>query len=140
MRRIAFLILTAVLAVPCAFAEDGKDDDWMQGRLFAPEAVLANRSQLKLTDAQRDVLRKELIGMQAKASEIDFVLLDSALELQALIERHPVDTQAALAVVDTLFGAENRKKRLYLEMLINIKNTLTPAQVEIVRELTAEAP
>jgi Spy/CpxP family protein refolding chaperone len=130
----------AAIAVPRAFAEDGGEDEWMRGRLFAPEVVLANRAQLKLTDAQRDLLRKELIGMQAKASEIDFDLLDSALELQALIERHPVDVQATLAVVDTLFAAENRKKRLYLEMLINIKNTLTPAQVQIVRELTAEAP
>jgi Spy/CpxP family protein refolding chaperone len=140
VNRFACLVLIAVIAIPRAFAEDDKEDDWMQGRLFAPEVVLANRAQLKLTDTQRDLLRKELIGMQAKASEIDFEMLDSALELQALIERHPVDVQAALAVVDTLFAAENRKKRLYLEMLINIKNSLTPAQVQTVRELTAVAP
>lgn len=140
MNRIARVILCAVLVTSVAWGEDGHEDDWMKGRLFAPEVVLANRAKLKLTDAQRDVLRKELIGLQAKASEIDFQMLDSALELQALLDRHPIDTEAALETVDTLFGAENRKKRLYLEMLIRIKNTLTPAQVQIARELAAETP
>jgi len=140
VKRLACLLMTAVLVAPCAFADDEGDDDWMKGRLFAPEVILANRARLKLTDAQRDVLRKELIGMQAKASEIDFELLDSGLELQAMLEQHPVDAKAALAAVDILFSAENLKKRLYLEMLINIKNTLTPAQVQIARELTGAAP
>lgn len=140
MNRLACLLLIAILGIPCASAEDEGDDDWMKGRLFAPEVILANRARLKLTDAQRDALRKELIGMQARASEIDFQLLDSGLELQAMLEKHPVDAKAALASVDTLFAAENLKKRLYLEMLINIKNTLTPAQVAIARELTGAAP
>jgi hypothetical protein len=138
MKCLKLLLLSAALSASVAFAEDKKDDDWMKGRLFAPEVILANRAALKLSDAQRDVLRKELIALQAKASEIDFQMLDSALEIQAMLDKHPVDSKAALAEVDLLLEAENRKKRLYLEALINIKNMLTPAQVQIARELTAD--
>ena len=48
-------------------------------------------------------------------------------------------SKARKRAVDILFEAENLKKRLYLEMLINIKNTLTPAQVQIARDLTGAA-
>ena len=137
MKRLVTLLLAVLLVVPTAFAEDKKDDDWMKGRLFAPEVILANRTALKLSDSQRDVLRKELVTMQARASEIDFDMLDSALAIQEMLDKHPVDSKAVLALVDSLLTAENRKKRLYLEMLINIKNQLTPAQIQIARELTA---
>jgi uncharacterized membrane protein len=135
MKRLTVLLIAAILCAPAAYAEEKKDDDWMKGRLFAPEVILANRAALKLSDAQRDVLRKELVALQGKAAEIDFEMLDSALEIQSMLDKHPVDSKAALAEVDTLLAAENRKKRLYLEALINIKNMLTPAQVQIAREL-----
>lgn len=140
MKRIATLLLVAVLCLPAAQAEDGKDDDWMKGRLFAPELILSNRAALKLSDAQRDTLRKELVALQARASEIDFQMLDSATEIQTLLDKHPVDSKAVLTQVDTLLAAEHRKKRLYLEMLINVKNMLTPAQVQIARELALGTP
>lgn len=139
MKRIATLLLATILCLPAARAEDGKGDDWMKGRLFAPELILSNRAALKLSDAQRDTLRKELVALQARASEIDFQMLDSATEIQTLLDRHPVDSKAVLAQVDTLLAAESRKKRLYLEMLINVKNMLTPAQVQIARELSGAA-
>lgn len=139
MKRIAMLLFAAILCLPAARAEDGKDDDWMKGRLFAPELILSNRAALKLSDAQRDTLRKELVALQARASEIDFQMLDSATEIQTLLDKHPVDSKAVLGQVDTLLAAESRKKRLYLEMLINVKNMLTPAQVQIAKELTAAA-
>jgi hypothetical protein len=38
--------------------------------------------------------------------------------------------------VDRIFTAENRKKRLYVEMLVNIKNLLTPEQVAYLKTVS----
>ncbi|MEZ5499494.1 MAG: hypothetical protein R3E77_08710 [Steroidobacteraceae bacterium] len=127
-------ILTALAAI--AVAADTPKDDWMLGRLFAPDFILQHRGELHLTDAQRSALRKKLIAVQAKSSEIDFELLDSGTELQASLEKHPVDSALALAQADKVVTAENRKKLLYLEMLIEIKNMLTDEQVRAARDLT----
>ena len=133
-------LLVLLLCAPAVHAEGGKDDDWMKGRLFAPELILKHRVELKLSDAQRDALRRELVALQAKASEIDFEMMDRGLEVQTLLDRHPVDGKAVLTQVDSLLAAENHKKRLYLETLINIKNLLTPAQVQAARGLAAGEP
>lgn len=137
MRSIWGLVLVMAM-LPAAFAEDGGDDDWMKGRLFSPELLLQHRAELKLTDAQRDVMRKELIALQAKSAEIDFEMLDSATEVQTLLDKHPIDSKAVLAETGKMLSTESRKKILFLEMLINIKNQLTPSQIQIAKELDAK--
>jgi hypothetical protein len=107
----------------------------MRGRLFAPELILQHRAELKLTDAQRDALRRELVGVQAKASEIDFEMLDLSTEVTAMLDHHPIDSKPVMGQVEKMLAAENRKKMLYLEMLIRIKNLLTADQVQIARNL-----
>jgi Spy/CpxP family protein refolding chaperone len=141
MKHSKWLPLTALLlfvAAPLSQAQDKPGDEWMKGRLFAPELILRHRAELKLTDAQRESLRKELVAVQAKSSEIDFEMLDLATEVQALLEKHPVDTKTVLARVEQMLAIENRKKALFLEMLIKIKNSLTPAQVQIARDLSSK--
>lgn len=125
-------------AIAPAFADDKESDDWMRGRLFAPELILQHRAELKLTDAQRDALRREMIGVQAKASEIDFEMLDLSSEVTSLLDRHPIDSKPVMGQVEKMLAAENRKKLLYLEMLIRIKNLLTADQVQIARNLQAK--
>jgi Spy/CpxP family protein refolding chaperone len=135
MKRMMMIALITLGAAMPVVGEEKASDDWMRGRLFAPELIMEHRSELKLTDTQRDALRRELIGVQAKASEIDFEMLDLSTELTALLDRHPVDSKPVMAQVEKILSAETRKKLLYLEMLIRIKNQLTPAQVQIARQL-----
>jgi Spy/CpxP family protein refolding chaperone len=135
MKRLMLWGLLVMGAVAPAFAEDKESDDWMRGRLFAPELILQHRAELKLTDAQRDALRRELVGVQAKASEIDFEMLDLSTEVTAMLDRHPIDSKPVMGPVEKMLAAENRKKLLYLEMLIRIKNLLTADQVQTARTL-----
>ena len=61
--------LCAVLLVVLPFAAgaaDGKDgDDWLRGKLFPPDVVLRHQSQLKLTDAQRQAIRREIVAARS---------------------------------------------------------------------------
>ena len=136
---LAALLLLSAFVAP-AGAEDKKDDDWMKGRLFAPELLLQHRADLSLSDAQRDTLRREIVAVQSKVPEIDYEMLDRAAAVQGLIERRPIDAKAVMAEVEKLLAAENRKKLLYLEMLIDLRNMLTPAQIEAARELALKKP
>jgi hypothetical protein len=49
-----------------------------------------------------------------------------------------VDGKAVMNGVDRIFTAENRKKRLYVEMLVNIKNILTAQQVAYLKSVSEQ--
>lgn len=135
--RVALLCLAAVIAAPLHAAEQAENkDEWLKGRLFGPELVLKHQSKLKLSEKQRDAIGVELKRVQAQAAESDWTLMSEASELQELIDKYPVDSKAVMSGVDKIFSAENRKKRLYVEMLVNIKNILTAEQVAYLKSVS----
>ncbi len=136
-RYLRPLLLVAALALPFAAAAED-NDDWLRGKLFPPDVVLKHQSELKLTDAQRRAIRLEVTGVQAKIGTLDFDILEAGTELQELLEKTPIDRDAVLATADRVFAAESRKKRAWIEMLVNIKNQLRPEQVAILRRATLE--
>jgi Spy/CpxP family protein refolding chaperone len=134
--RVALLCLAAVIAAPLHAADQPDKDEWIKGKLFGPELVLKHQGKLKLTEKQRDAIGAELKRVQAQAAESDWTLMSEASGLQELIDQHPVDSKAVMNSVDRIFTAENRKKRLYMEMLINIKNLLTDEQVAYLKSVS----
>lgn len=132
----ALALCLLMLASPLRAAEQQDKDQWIKGKLFGPELILKHQSKLKLSDKQRDLIGAELKRVQAQVAESDWQLLTEASQLQELIDQHPVDGKAVLGGVDKVFEAENRKKRLYMEMLINIKNALTPEQVTYLKSVS----
>jgi Spy/CpxP family protein refolding chaperone len=136
--RVVLLCLAAVIAAPLHAAEPQDKDEWLKGRLFGPELVLKHQSKLKLSEKQRDAIGAELKRVQAQAAESDWTLMSEASGLQELVDQHPVDSKAVMTSVDRIFTAENRKKRLYVEMLVNIKNLLTPEQVAYLKAVSEQ--
>jgi Spy/CpxP family protein refolding chaperone len=134
--RVALLCLAATIAAPLHAADQPDKDEWLKGRLFGPELVLKHQGKLKLTEKQRDAIGAELKRVQAQAAESDWTLMSEASGLQELIDQHPVDSKAVMTSVERIFTAENRKKRLYVEMLVNIKNLLTDEQVAYLKSVS----
>ena len=134
--RVVLLCLAAAIAAPLHAADQPDKDEWLKGRLFGPELVLKHQGKLKLTEKQRDAIGAELKRVQAQAAESDWTLMSEASGLQELIDQHPVDSKAVMTSVDRIFTAENRKKRLYVEMLVNIKNLLTDEQVAYLKSVS----
>lgn len=135
----------AALALACAlFAQSfavqavGKDDEWIRGKLFPPDVVLKYQTQLKLTDAQRQAIRKEIVAVQAKVATVDFDLMDAAVALQEAIDKPTIDKAVVLEKADRVFEADTRKKRAWIEMLVTIRNVLTTEQVAYLRKVTTE--
>lgn len=133
---LAVCVLLLLVAITGHAAEKSDKDEWIRGKLFGPELILKHQKQLKLTEKQRDLIGAELKRVQAQAAESDWQLLTEASQLQELIDQHPVDGKAVLTGVDKVFEAENRKKRLFMEMLVNIKNALTAEQVAYLKSVS----
>lgn len=140
MNPLMKVLLACVLLAPSTFAHAEDRDDWLRGRLFPPDVVMKHQSALELTDAQRKAIRAELTALQGKVATVDWDIMEAGLEMQELISRHPVDRAVVLARAERVFEAENRKKRAWLEMLVNIKNQLTPEQVAYLARVAAAEP
>lgn len=139
MKRMPLLAFLLLLVLPLGAHADGEDKDaWIRGKLFAPDLILKHQSKLKLTDRQRDSIGAELKRVQAQAAESDWQIMTAGVELQELFDQYPVDGKTVMSKIDRVFDAENRKKRLYIEMLVNIKNLLTPEQVTYLRTVSTE--
>ncbi len=131
----ACLCLALALVAPAQAEGPGDKDEWLKGKLFGPELILQHRKELKLTAKQLELIGAELKRVQAQAAESDWQLMTEATQLQDLIDQHPVDAKAVMVGVDRVFEAENRKKRLFMEMLVNVKNALTPEQVAYLKSV-----
>lgn len=141
MNAIRALILTMLLLPALAFAQDSRpksDDDWFRGKLFPPELVLKHASQLKLTDTQRKSIRNELTTVQTRVATVDWDIMEAGLAMQEAIEKAPIDRALVLDKADRVFEAEARKKRAWIEMLVNIKNALNTEQIAYLRRVALE--
>lgn len=140
MNALRSLCAVLLVALPLAAgAAGGKDgDDWLRGKLFPPDVVLKHQSQLKLTDAQRQAIRREIVAVQAKVAPIDFDLMDAAVSLQEALEQPQPDRAVVLEKADAALAADARKKRVWIEMLLNVRAILTPDQVAFLRKVTTE--
>lgn len=132
--------LAACLALPLAASADGAKggDDWLKGKLFPPDVVLKYQEPLKLTDAQRQAIRKEIVALQAKVAPLDFDLMDAAVAFQAALDKPQLDRAAVLERADKVFEADTRKKRAWIELLLNVRAVLTAEQVAFLRKAVAE--
>jgi Spy/CpxP family protein refolding chaperone len=133
----ALLLVGLVLALPFAAHADDKDD-WLKGKLFPPDVVLRHQSALKLTETQRQAIRREIVAVQSKVAPIDFDLMDAAVAFQEQLERPQLDRAAVLEKADAVLAADARKKRAWLEMLVNVRAVLTPEQVATLQRATGE--
>ena len=141
MKLIKSALLLVLLLPMLALAQDAKpknDDDWFRGKLFPPDLVLKHASQLKLSDAQRKVIRNELTTVQTRVATVDWDIMEAGLAMQEAIEKAPIDRALVLEKADRVFEAEARKKRAWIEMLVNIKNALTAEQVAYLRRVALE--
>jgi Spy/CpxP family protein refolding chaperone len=135
-RAFSLVLLPLLLIAGANAAEQPDKDEWLRGKLFGPELVLKHQSKLKLTDKQLAQIGVELKRVQAEAAESDWQIMMEGTKLQQLIDSHPVDDEATLQAVDKVFEAENRKKRLYVQMLVTIKNLLTEQQVAYLKSVS----
>ena len=98
--------------------------------LHSAEYVLRKAEEIDLTAAQRRQIIDIGAESQARLTRQRLENEGSDNRLDALLEEHPIDLDAALAELDRLLQTERGPKREQLATLISVRNVLSEEQVE----------
>jgi len=100
----------------------------LHAKLFPPELIMQHQAEIGLSKDQRKKLVKEIKATQGQIVELQFELKAAEGVLGKLVEADRVDEGKALAQSDRVMAMEQKIKRNHLQLLIRIKNILTPTQ------------
>jgi len=136
------MLLLTVALTPAHAADDATKKDggaeFIKGKLFPPELIMRHNARLNLTEKQRSTIKNELKNFQSKLAEVQWDMLEASTGLDTAIDTLPVNRDAVMQQVERVLLAENRVKLLHLEMLIAIKNALSPEQVAFLKSVPQE--
>lgn len=108
--------------------------------LFTPELIMQHRRAIDLDDRQRDAITRLIGDLQGEVLSLQWELLDEMQEMTAITGPPRVDLDRALDQMDSVLELEKRIKQAHLEVLVRIKNLLSPEQQARLRELRAAGP
>lgn len=136
MTRVRPLLRTAAVAAALALwvpsgvraQDEALSGDPLEQVLFAPELLMQHRRAIGLTDEQRDAASRLIQDLQGRVVSLQWELLDEMESLTEALEGPRVDLDLALDRFADVLERENEIKRLHLELLIRLKNLLTPEQ------------
>lgn len=126
---VALVALAPALSPAAVRAQDsGADDDPFARTVFEPELLMQHRRAIGLTDEQRDAASRLIQDLQGRVVSLQWELLDEMESLTEAMSGPRVDLDLALDRFDDVLSKESEIKRLHLELLIRLKNLLTPEQ------------
>ena len=133
MRSLGLVALVAIVSIgappSCVSAQDSTvQEDPLFEMLFQPELIMQHRRAISLTDAQRDAITGMLGQLQGRVVQLQWELLDEMQELTEIMGAQRVDLDRALDQLDSVLDTEKEIKQAHLEMLVRIKNLLSPEQ------------
>jgi Spy/CpxP family protein refolding chaperone len=108
--------------------------------VFPPGLIMRHQSDIGLTDAQREAITKHMEDAQKALVTLQWDVERESGKLGKLLAAERIDEAAALRQADQVMSAEERLKKAHLTLLIRIKNALTPAQQEKLRQLRPARP
>ncbi len=134
---IACLMLCAGVAV--AQDRGGKPDPF-KGKLFAPDIILKNQTELNLTKQQFTGIKAAVVDVQANVAEHEWDLRQAYQKIMAELDQKPIDEKKVLENVNDALLAENQVKKQQVTMLIRLKNLLNDEQIAYLESLRSEKP
>jgi len=123
------LLLFAIWPCPTA-AQEVDEEDPFASLVFTPEEIMQHRRAIDLNDEQRDGITRLIQELQGELVGLQWRLLDETESVKEALEGQRVDLDRVMDRFSTALNTEKEIKRIHLELLIRIKNILTPAQQE----------
>ncbi len=132
------IIACLMLCTGFAMAQDrGGKPDPFKGKLFAPDIILKNQTELNLTKEQFTGIKAAVVEVQANVAEHEWDLRQAYQKVLAALDESPIDEKTVLENVNDALLAENQVKKQQVAMLIHLKNLLNDEQIaylESIRE------
>ena len=103
--------------------------------MFPPELVMQYQDAISLKDDQRAAIQGAIQEAQSKVMPMQWALAQESEKLSKALDTTTVDEKAAQAQIDRIIGVEREIKRAQMNLLIRVKNALTPEQQARLRQL-----
>ena len=141
MRATILFVLFGLAGRLVAASDEGPGSSSSLDRyLFPAEVVMQHHEAIGLGVEQRHALKEAVLSAQAKFLDLQWKQQAELGKLLDLLRAHPVDEQRAAAQMSALLEVETRIKRLHFDLLVRIKNALTPDQQAKLARLRARFP
>jgi Spy/CpxP family protein refolding chaperone len=124
-KLVIAITLGLALAAPAGAAPS---PDPIADALIPPEIVMSHQQELGISDAQRTTLQTDMQEAQSRFTSLQWQLSAAVERLRAILAQAHVDENAALAQLDREQAIERDIKRTQLQLMIRIKNVLSPEQ------------
>lgn len=121
-----------VILAPAAQAEE----DIFKGKLFAPDVILENQSELDLSEQQRAEIRTAVVAVRSGIAEHEWDMREAYQSLMSELDETPIDHEKVVEYAMTAMMAENQVKAKHLTMLVKLRNLLTARQLEYLEKAT----
>ena len=109
--------------------------DMMMDFLFPPEMLMEHQGEIGLSDAQRTTISQAIQLAQTKTTDAQWKLSAEVEKLHKQLQAPKVDETQALEAVDRVLALEREIKRSHMQLMVKIKNTLTPEQQDKLKAL-----
>lgn len=127
-KKLLLLFTVAFFGASMASAA-GPKEDVFKGKLFAPNVILENQDELKLSKQQLENIRVAVVEVQGSVAEHEWDVREAYQELMAELDKSPIDEDRVLEFASAALLAENEVKKKQMRMLIRLRNVLTEEQV-----------
>jgi Spy/CpxP family protein refolding chaperone len=129
-------VLSALALLPGALnAQAESEGDPFSSVLFTAEEVMQHRRAIGLNDEQRDAITRLIEELQGRAVGLQWRLLDETESVREALEAPRVDLDRVMDRFRQALETEMDIKRAHLELLVRIKNLLSPEQQRMLMEL-----
>lgn len=125
---ILFTLFLFLLSPRPSRAQEEATDDPFAGLVFTPEEIMQHRRAIDLNDEQRDGITRLIQDLQGEMVGLQWRLLDETEAVKEALEGPRVDLDRVMDRFSKALDTEMEIKRVHLELLIRIKNILTPSQ------------
>ncbi len=119
--------------------EPAVQEDPLFATLYPPELIMQHRRAIALDDEQRDAISQLIQDLQGRVVRLQWELLDEIQELGRITGGDRVDLDRAADQMNRVLDRERDIKQAHLEMLVRIKNLLTPQQQTRLDQLRRDA-
>lgn len=124
------LVACLLLPSPLPAQEVGEAKNPFGALLFTAEEIMQHRRAIDLNDEQRDAITGLIEELQGRAVGLQWRLLDETEEVKEALEGPRVDLDRVMDRFERALKTEMEIKEVHLELLIRIKNILSPEQQE----------
>lgn len=124
------IIACLMLCTGFAMAQDrGGKPDPFKGKLFAPDIILRNQTELNLSKEQFTGIKAAVVEVQSNVAEHEWDLREAYQKIMIALDERPVDERIVLENVNDALLAENQVKKQQVVMLIRLRNLLNEEQI-----------